>query len=715
MDIRNVVKGNYLPYAKGVILSRAFADIDGFKMVQRRVLYDMYELGSSYDKRKKSARIVGDTMGKYHPHGDTAIYETLVNMTDSHYSLNVPYISGKGNFGDVRSTTAECAAMRYTEAGLSKSALDTLFDGLDENAVDFVDNFDETEKEPLLLPCKYPNILVNGVSGIGVGKSNNIPSWNLINVCMVTSKRISSGEAYGAYEMAKDLGSVEYPTGGNVHATEDDIYKIVSTGRGKVTLTGRYEVYNDRIRIYEIPYTTTIEKIQSEIIELEKERFNGVSAIENITGLNTVGLDIKLKRGADASLVVKNLLRYTSFRDTDNFNCEVIVNNSCKLRSVVEIVDEWVKFRVNTLRRIYTFRLDKKKSKEHLTLSWEVIKDNLDEFLKCLQDNKKSDAIVIVKNRFGLDDEQVNYLFNLGISTITKDMAEKKLNELNQLREEIRQLELRVGSDDEIKKDIVSQLYEIAKEFGGPRKTSMLEPIDIEKEDENIVSDEEVIVYVTKMGYIKKFRDLTDLNRFSMYEGDTVIDKYTMRNNEYILVFTSNGEIYNIMANEIESSRGITTQKISDLLKLEQDNDIVHIDKAGDYSRYISIIYKSGKGYVLSYRRAMGKRRKYINCYEKLVKGEYFIIKDNRFFVVTDKRKATYVNLDTAITLCDKRIAIRTIRINDKSGKMIGLYPERLVPDITKINLDKYSKGYAVKIGDDPLFKVKDKSYNEAT
>ncbi len=706
MDIKDVLKSNYLPYGKGVILSRAFPDIDGLKTVQRRILYDMYELGTSPDKKRKSARIVGDTMGKYHPHGDSSIYGTLVCMSDKYKGFNVPYISGKGNLGDVRSTTVDCAAMRYTEAGLSDSALKTLFDGITENAVDFVPNFDETEKEPVLLPSKYPNIIVNGVSGIGVGISNNIPSWSLLNVCMTTAKFISGsyegGE--GIYEMAQDLGCLEYPTGGNVHATDEEILKIVRTGAGKVTLTGKYKVFKDRIRIYEIPYTTTIEAIMSDISALAKTKFKSVSELNNITGLNQVGLDVKFKRGADVDEIIKNLLRYTSFRSVDSVKCNVIVNNECKLRTIPELLTAWVEFRVNTLRRIYQFRLDKKSAKKHLLESWAIIKDDIDEFISILRKNKKADAKELVTKRFNLDSDQVDYLFDLGISTITPDMADKKLRDVEKITEEVNELQSKVNSDDLIKQDIMNELLEVAKEFSSPKKTALEAPVELPDDNKEVISDEYVNVYLTKSGCLKRLKTMDDMYRFRLREGDEVIDKYYIKNNEYLLVFTSKGEIHKIMVNNIDASRGVCRETIAEMLRLEVDNRVVYVDEAGDYSKHINIIYKDGRGYVLRYTRAKGKREKYINCYEELIDGQYSIIAYDKFFTITNKRKAQYIDLSTILFFCDKRTAIRIIRVNDKSGDIIGLQPADAVPDISKIDLNRYSKGYAVSIKDDILF-----------
>ena len=707
MDIKEAIKSKYLPYGKGVILSRAFPEIDGLKFVQRHILYDMFELGTSPEKKRKSARIVGDTMGKYHPHGDSAIYEALIHMSDGYGAFNLPYISSKGNFGDVRSSSIEYAAMRYTEAGLSKSALKTLFDGLNENAVDFVPNFDETENEPVLLPCKYPNILVNGVSGIGVGRSNNIPNWSLINVCKATAKFINGSYTdggQGIYDLAMDLGCPEYPTGGNVHASDSDIINIVKTGTGKVTLTGKYVVYKDRIRVYEIPYTTTVETITSEIAALAKTKFKQVSDISSITGLNQVGIDIKLKRGADVDEVIKNLHRYTSFKSSDSFKCEVIINNECKLRSIPELLEAWVDFRVNTLRRVYKFRMDKKAEKEHLWKSWENIKDDIENFIAILRANKKADAKEIVMDKYGLDKEQVDYLFDLGIGTITKDMAEKKLNDIAELRKEISELNDKVSSDDLIKQDIMKELLDVAQEFASPRRTVLEAPLEIPDDDKPVITDEPVKVYLTKSGCLKRIRGYDDSIKFRLLEGDSVIDVFDIKNNEYLLVFTSNGEIHKVMANSIDASRGVCRETIAEMLRLEVDNKVVYVDAAGDYNKHINIIYKDGRGYVLKYSRAQGKREKYINCYDRLEDGQYFILEDDQFFTITDTRKAQYLDLRTILMFCDKRTAIRTIRINDKSGNMIGVYPARLVPDISKIDLERYSKGYAVSIKNDVLF-----------
>jgi DNA gyrase/topoisomerase IV subunit A len=440
-------------------------------------------------------------------------------------------------------------------------------------------------------------------------------------------------------------------------------------------------------------------------VALAKTKFKQVTDIGNITGLNQVGLDVKFKRGTDVDELVKNLHRYTSFMTTDSFNCEVLIHNECKLRSIPELLDEWVKFRVETLRRVYKFRLDKKEKRAHLLNSWENIKDSLDEFITILRQNKKADAKEIVMKKYSLDSEQVDYLFDLGISTITKDMAEKKLKDVYDLRNEIKELSDKTNSDDLIKQDIINELFEVAKEFASQRRTSLEAPLEIPDDDAKpIITDEPVTVYLTKSGCLKRIKDLNGYGKFKLREDDEIIDTFNIKNNEYILVFTSSGDVYKVMANNVDASYGFCKETIAEMLRLEVDNKVVYVDAAGDYSKHINIIYKDGRGFVLMYSRVNGKREKYINCYDKLEEGQYFILEDDVFFTITDTRKAQYIDLRTIVRFCDKRTAIRTIRINEKSGKMLGVYPARLVPDLEAIDLERYSKGYAVSIRDDVIF-----------
>ena len=709
MDIRDVVKSRYLPYAKGVTFSRAFPEIDGLKFVQRRILYDMYELmgdKAGDTPRKKSARIVGDTMGKYHPHGDSSIYEGLVNMSSGYGGYNAPYIDSKGNFGDVSSSDVECASMRYTEARLAEIARYTMFDGIKENAVDFVPNFDGEEMEPLLLPVRFPTLLVNGVSGIGVGKATNLASYNLIQVCKATVKRIQGNYSLtDNYEMMKDLGCLEFSTGGYVHASDADLLKIVNTGKGTVVLTGRYETYPNKIIITDIPFNTTVENIIEEITELAGTVFSPVTSAVNMRGFNRHGIEIKLKKGYDADEVAKDLYRYTSFRTTFSVNSEVIINNTCRVRSIPEIIDAWIDFRINTIKRIIMYRHDKKETKEHLMKSWESIYGSLEEFVTIVRTNTKANAREKIGARFNLDAQQVNYLLEFSISALTTDSANDRINDLKTLREEIADLKANVADDERIKKQIVLELFDIASKFGKKKKTLQAEPLNMnENEDEDFVDDSGVTILFTEKGYIKRVIEERDRDLVRLEDGDKIVLEQVIPNNEHMLVFTRNGEIHKLCATSIDASKGNFRYKVSDLLHLEPGNDVIRVDYAGEYNKNIVIIYGNGAGYVLSYKRAGGRRSKYINCYEPLEDGNYWITEEQKFFVLSNKRKGAYVDASNMIYGDYTRVAIRTIRVNDKSGKVLGIHPIKNVPDLSKIDLNRYSKGYFVSVKDDQLF-----------
>ena len=703
MDLGRALRTNYMPYAKTVITTRAIAGIDGLKPVQRRILYTMYKMGLLSGNKMKSQAVVGETM-KIHPNGDSSIYEAMVLMGSGREQLNVPWIESKGNFGKVYSRGAHAAA-RYTEAKLANVAKE-LFDGINENAIDMVPNFDNSRKEPSLLPVKFPSILVNSSNGIAVGTSSYIPSFGLKNVCNATIGRLD-GTINDIPTLAKTLGIPEFTTGGYLHASDKMVEKLCATGRGSFTISSKAEIYNNRLIITEIPYSTTLEEIADSIGELVKEKkILGVQEVKDEIGLNGLRLVIEVKKGYNSRDVLKQLYIMTPLRATVSFRTRVIVNNRCKELSLMNVIDHWIKFRRECVKRVYTFRLNEQTTKEHLLATWEKIKDHIKEVVRMIAENTDEKAKANLKAQYGLDDIQAEYLLDMKIRSITTDKAKAELDKLDKIREDIK-FSTAIVNDDSVKdKLIISELKEIIEKYGTENKTyhvEELKPEDTQKEEIKI-SDEPVVVMITKSGYLRRLTALKDIaNKFVAKNGDEEFRRWTIKNNEYLLVFDRFGVVHKILVDSIDSStRANLTDKITDLAGIEKLEDIVWIDACGDYTGYFNLIYPNGRGVRVNYSKASGKRMKYMSLYDEVVRGQFWVTTENKFFMITARRKATYVDLSN-LGVFSTRTAFKVARLSS-GDRYVKLQPAKDVPNLDAINLSKYYKDYTVCIGDDVLW-----------
>lgn len=703
MDINRVLVTNYLPYAKSVIISRAFPGIDGLKPSQRRILYTMYDMGLINGGRTKSSNIVGRTM-RLHPHGDSSIYDTLVRMSEGYGALNVPYIDSKGNFGKVYSDDLAYAAPRYTEAKLSKVCKE-MFNGIDENAVDFVDNFDSTMLEPSLLPVAFPSILVNYSSGIAVGMSSTIPSFALKNVCEATIGMLK-GDIGDVGQLMDTLGVPEFTTGGFVHATREDLIKLGRTGRANFTISGSVAVYSDRIVIYEIPYKTKSEKIMADIEKYAKSgELKEVQDVSDEIDIKGFQLVVMLKRGSNARAVLQKLCRYTDLRTTISFNTQVIINNEPRDLGVFDLLNEWIKFRIDTIRRINTFRLNKAQKYEHILVTWEKIKNEVDTVTKIIASYDEEVAKSKLKSQFDLDDTQANYLLDMRIKTIAKNNLSNKLNELDKTREEIKTYKSIVESDIEIKKIMIDELKRISSTYGTNRKTNQAEPIIEEEEviDSNKVDDTDVTVVLTKKGYIKRLVSINSVLNFSVSDGDAELTRWNTKNNDYLLVFKYDGSVHKLLVNDIDSSRGGLKEQLYKKMNFANIKDIMFVDTAGDYSKHFNLVFPNGRGVMVPYSKASGKRMVYRSLYNECKPGEVWISLSDKFFMITRRLKAAYCDLSFDSVLFGGRCAFKVARI-DGIDSIWRLQPADKVPDINAIDLKKYTKQYVVKIGTDKLF-----------
>ena len=732
MDARDITLRNYIPYSKMTILDRAIPDgRDGLKPVQRRVLYsmhenNMYQIGKDgkVNKTHKSARIVGDTMGKYHPHGDSSIYGALVNMTDDYEDLLVPYIHGGGTFGRVWSDKIRAAASRYTEASLRPIARQ-LFDGLDENAVDFVPNFDNSEMEPSVLPAKFPSILVNSTNGVAVGISSAIPRYNLKAVCEAT-KALASGKVKSSSELAEILGLPDFVTGGLIHGSLEKATKLIETGRATFDMTGTALVGRNVIIIKQIPYNTTIDRIENELKEASVERIKEIKDVINSSGYdkktNTAKLEltIELKSGCDVKTVLTKIQRYTSFRSSISFVTRVIMGDDCSEGKpyeigVRELLERWIEWRQGIIKRQYEYKYKKEYDKEHLLSSWEKIKDRLKEFISDVTSHVEDDLVAICGPKYGLDADQTNYLISMQIKKISQDKLLKSLKELEESRNVLKYYDDIRNNKKSRLNLMMKQLSEIEETFGGERYTTPTTEVRKEEEDDRLaehIDDVPVAVVVTHKGLAKKFVNVLD----SLSADNLIVDiedktewRINCKNTDTLLVFTDKGFCYKVPVHKIDNSgRTRFKESIWNNVERKDDGNILYIVNAGDFSGSFNVVYRNGKCIVVPLSLVSGNRTKYQNVFEDIEEnGGGFITLEDKFFILTRNNKTNLVNLEYAKAMAyGKKIRLRITRCSG-TDFVSTIIPFDKVPNSDSLDFSPYMKSYAVKIREDlPLFEV---------
>lgn len=702
MEITKALLKNYLPYAKGVIISRAIPSIDGLKPSQRKLLYTMYRMGLLKGDKTKSTNIVGQTM-RLHPHGDQTIYDTLVRMTTGNESLNVPYIESKGNFGKVYSRDLAYAASRYTEAKLAPIC-EEIFDGIDEDAVDFVNNYDDTMTEPTLLPVKFPTILVNPSNGIAVGLGSHIPSFGLNNVCKSVIG-ILKGTITDETSLVNVLGIPEFTTGGNVHIDRENMAKIAKNGKGSIVMTGSTITYPDKIVITELPYKVTAEAISSSIEEYIKSgELREVSNVSDEIDLNGFKMVINLKRGANPQQVLQKIMRLTPLRSQISFNIQVIIADECQTMGIMELLKSWIGFREESIRRIYAFRHKKASDKEYLLSSWEKIKDNPEEVGKIITTQTEDVAKSTLMSKFGLEEAQAEYLLDMKAREFTKNKLNKRLSDLADLRADIIAYKKVVDSQNERYKIIISDQERVMEKYGRTNKTHIAPMIDFAKEKEESnkveIDNEPVTVVLTKSGYLKRLISLNDITNYTVPDGEEEWARFATHNNEHLLVFAYDGTVYKILVNSIDAGRGKLKDNIADIIGVNL-KQIMFVDASGNYTKHFNVVYPNGRGVMVSYSRAIGKRAKYKGMFEPSEPGKIWWTTEDKFFMVTARRKAAYCDL--SLMTSGNRAAFKVARVST-GDSIFALQPAKDVPDLSSIDISKYNKEYTVLIGEDELW-----------
>lgn len=702
MDIKNVLINNYMPYAKATIISRAIPAIDGLKPVNRRILYTMYKMGLQ-NTRSKSANIVGSTM-RYHPHGDSAIYEAMARMTTGNESLNVPYIHSKGNFGKVYMRDTQIAAPRYTEAKLADICKE-LFNGIDEDAVPFIDNYDNTSKEPTVLPVKFPSVLVNTSSGIAVGRSSSIPPFGLKEVCNATIG-ILDGTIKTPEELADVLGAPDFPTGGYIHVDRKELVKLMETGVASFVVSGTVQTYRDKIVISEIPYNTTIEDIVDTIREAVKNGdLKKVSDVRDESDINGLSAVIEIKKGCNPSAVLKKINRLTKLRTSISFITRVIVERNGKLMcvdmGVYELLHEWIKFRMNTIKRIYSYRLARRKEQEHVLAAWEKIQNNLQEVARFIVNNDEPIVKKYLMDTFNMDDIQAEHIMETKVKEFTKDKLAKKLADLKAARMDIQIFTDIIENDSRKVEIMIDELKKIRDKYGIDRRTNITDPLPPETDnvdEEEQVEDMLVSVFVTKRGYIKRLVTLRDELNYTLHDDDEIRWKFTCSNKDDVLVFTYRGMCYKIPVHTIDASRGVPKDFIFNLVDKVDDAEVMYVAPAKGYTGSINVVYANGRGTKVRFYKVAGKRSRYKNLFEAGGPGTIWCTPEDKFFIITRGRKAAYIDLEIMNKLATRN-AFKVARI-PSGDSIFGIQPLAKVPNPQAVDLQKYSKGYCVNIKD---------------
>ncbi len=595
--ITETLEINFMPYAMSVILSRAIPEIDGFKPSHRKLLYTMYKMGLLTGGRTKSANIVGQTM-RLNPHGDAAIYETMVRLSRGYEALLHPFVDSKGNFGKAYSRDMAYAASRYTEAKLDPFCQE-LFRDIDSDTVDFVDNYDSTMKEPSLLPTTFPNVLVSANNGIAVGMASNICGFNLREVCNAAVARIKNPDC----DLREYLLAPDFPSGGELIYQEDEMRAVYETGRGSIRVRGRWRYVKDGnlIEIYEIPYTTTTEAIIDKVSELIKSgKIKEISDMRDETDLSGLKLTIDLKRGADPDKLMAKLMRMTPLQDSFPCNFNILIGGFPKVMGVGEILDEWTAWRTECVRRRVYYNMTKKKEKLHLLEGLQRILLDIDRAIAIIRETElEAEVVPNLMIGFGIDDVQAEYIAEIKLRNINREYILKRTQETAQLEKEIADLEATVNSVRRIKNIIVKELESVAKKYGQDRKTVIVYDEDLAPEDpEDDTPDYAVTMFVTKAGYLKKItpQSLRKSDEHKFKEGDRMVTAVQTTNRAEILVFTDKYQVYKAALSEFADSKAsVLGDYLPTKLGFDEGENVVGVCLPGDYSGFLLFVFENGK------------------------------------------------------------------------------------------------------------------------
>ena len=638
--ITDTLEVNYMPYAMSVIMSRAIPEIDGFKPSHRKLLYTMCKMGLLQGGTIKSANIVGRTM-QLNPHGDAAIYETMIRLARGNESLLHPYVESKGNFGKSYSKNMQYAASRYTEAKLAPISAE-LFRDIDKDTVDFVPNYDNTMTEPTLLPVTFPSVLVNANMGIAVGMASNICSFNLKEICDTTVALIKDPDA----DITETLKAPDFIGGGQILYDEDKMNEIFRTGRGSFKIRAKYsyDKKNNCIDIYEIPATTTTEAIIDKIVELAKGgKAKEISDIRDETDKKGLKITIDLKRGTDADKLMKKLYKMTPLEDSFGCNFNVLIAGTPRVLGVRELLLEWIAFRTECVNRRVFFDLSKAKDRLHLLEGLQKILLDIDKAIRIIRStDEESEVVPNLMIGFGIDKIQADYVAEIKLRHLNREYILKKTEDIEKLRAEIEDMEDILASRSRVKKIIVNELSDVVKNYDKPRRSEIIYTSDIDDDSE---PDEEipnypVTLFFTKEGYFKKItpQSLRMSGEQKLKENDEIIETVEATNNTELLFFTDKCRVYKAKAADFDDSKAsVLGDYVASKLEMEPDENAVYMAVTTDYKGFMLFFFENGKlaKIDLSAYETKTNRKKLIKAYcEKFPVVNMFCVTEDKEYVM---------------------------------------------------------------------------------
>ena len=679
--ITETLKTNYMPYVMSVILSRAIPEIDGLKPSHRKLLYTMYLMGLLNGKTIKSANIVGRTM-QLNPHGDASIYETMVRLSRGNESLLYPYVESKGNFGKAYSKNMMYAASRYTEAKLAPICSE-LFCDIDKDTVDFVDNYDNTMKEPRLLPVTFPTVLCNVTTGIAVGMASSIASFNIREVCETTIALMKNK----AHVISDTLIAPDFVGGGYVLYDKDELDKIYETGKGSVKVRAKYSYdksYNC-IDITEIPPTTTSEAVIDKIVELAKaNKVKEISDIRDETDLKGLKITIDLKRGTDPDKLMQRLYKLTPLEDTFSCNFNVLIDGKPGVRGVRELLNEWIRFRLNCITRRVNFSLAKKRKQLHLLKGLSKILLDIDKAIKIVRETEnESDVVPNLMIGFGIDETQAEYVAEIKLRHLNREYILKRIDDIEALENEIAELEEVLSSEKKKKQIIISELQNVIKKYDTGRKSEILYaiPEDIEAEEPE-VADYPVTVFLTHGGYLKKIKtaNLRMSGEQKVKEGDAVARSVECSNKDELLVFTSKHQVYKAKLDDFPDTKAsVLGEYLPGKLEMEEEETALYTAVISKYQGYMIFVFENGKlaKVDLSAYETKTNRKKLINAFsDKSPLAAAVYLEEDADIVITS-RAGRNLLINTAVILpkaTKSTQGIQAMTLKKKSDKVISLH-----------------------------------------
>ena len=675
--ITDTLRKNFMPYAMSAIVSRALPEIDGFKPSHRKLLFTMYKMGLLSGARTKSANVVGQTM-RLNPHGDAAIYETMVRLARGNESLLHPYVDSKGNFGKVYSRDMAYAAPRYTEVRLEAIAAE-LFRDIDKETVDFMPNYDNTMQEPALLPASFPSVLVNANVGIAVSMASNVCPFNLTEVCETTVALLKNPE----HDIISTLKGPDFPTGAFLVCDEEELRKIYDTGRGSIRLRSKwnYDKSANCIEVTQIPYSTTIEAIMEKIVELVKAgKIREISYLRDETDLNGLKLTLDLKRGTDPDKLMQKLFRMTPLQDTVSCNFNILIAGMPKVMGVREILDEWIAFRTECIRRRVYFDLHKKQEKLHLLEGLEKILLDIDRAIKIVRETEEESEVVSnLMIGFGIDNVQAEYVAEIKLRHLNREYILKRTEEIEQLRKDIAEMEEILKDVKKIRKIMIAELTQVAEKYGQPRRTLFYDLEDEpETDNEDDTPDYPVHLFLSAEGYFKKItpQSLRMSSDQKLKEGDVMMQQKNASNRTELLFFSDKAQVYKTRAAAFDDTKAsVLGDFVPVKLGFDDGERVKFMVATEDYSGFLLFCFANGKiaKVPLNAYATKTNRKKLANAYsakDKLV-DIIFIAEDCDILLRSTNNRAIVFNTAMLLPKATRdSIGVQVMTLKAKSSAL---------------------------------------------